>query len=101
MKFTSFLLISAFWILCAGTTLGHGSSAQEALISCMKIKRQAPYLNLKCEELLKKHEEYETLFQLPDSISFKTNNLRQEVGDEANGIKELSLSEITNTKKVS
>lgn len=109
MKFTSLCLISALWILLARTTPGEASADQEALISCMKIKRQAPYLNLKCEELLKRHEglealeDNEAMLLSSAPIAIKTGNLRHEDidADEADGIRELSLSEMKNTKKVS
>lgn len=101
MKFASLCLFSTLWILFASNTPYQSNPHQDALISCLKIRRQTPHLNLKCEDLLHADEEQEIGKPfIPFIYTANTDQSETNISNGKGDIRVLSLNDFNSTKQV-
>lgn len=101
MRFASLCLFSALWVLFATDAPYESNPNQEALISCLKLRRQTPHLNLKCEDLLlhsgNKNEIGRPIIPL---IYAKTQQKEPNEYISKENILELTVNDLNSTKNV-
>jgi alanyl-tRNA synthetase len=96
MRFTQLILVCLIILVFSNTSSNEITEEQEkSLSACLKLKKQAPYLNLKCENILEKNisEEKQNI------TDFKSDNLREDNSTE--NFRTISFEDIkANTKKI-
>ena len=90
MKFIQLYLVCTVIILQIIYSRLSLSERQESLISCLKLKKQAPYLNLNCGNLLDN-----------SAMQMENQKIEQEKDELIKNVKPFSLDELkANTKKI-
>lgn len=90
MKFIQLYLVCTVIILQIISSRLSLSERQESLISCLKLKKQAPYLNLNCGNILDN-----------SAMQMENSKIEQEKDEFIKNVKPFSLDELkANTKKI-